>query len=107
MNKLTPISFPTELLHTIVDTLVLPTHRQAYGFEADVLCSLVQLYYANRTLCSITSPYLYSSVIITSANQLHLFVNTLRHSKDRLSAPLHSLSLRDFEGAFEEECASD
>ena len=98
---------PTELLGTIVNTLALPTHPQAYGFEADVQHSLVHLCSASTTLYSIASPYLYSSVIIASSHQLHSFVNTLCNTKGRLSPALHSLSLRDFDDALEETCVTD
>ena len=98
---------PTELLGTIVNILALPSHPQAYGFEADVQHSLVHLCSASTTLYSIASPYLYSSVIITSSHQLHSFVNTLCNTKGRLSLPLHSLSLRDFDDALEETCVAD
>jgi hypothetical protein len=103
----TPLLLPTELLGVIVDTLALPTHPQAYGFEADVLRFPVQLCSSSTTLYNITSPYIYSSVIISSSN-LHSFVDTLCNTKGRLSSAIRSLSLRDFDdNAFEEACASD
>jgi hypothetical protein len=101
------MSLPKELLHAIVDILALPTHPQAYGFEADVLRSLVRLCSSSTTLCSITSPYLYSSVIISSAKQLNSFVHTLRNTKGRLSHALRSLSLQEFDGASRGPYASD
>lgn len=98
---------PTELLGVIVDTLALPIHPQAYGFDADVLRSLVHLCSSSTTLYNIASPHLYSSVIISSSNQLHSFVDTLHNTKGRLSSALQSLCLRDFDDALEEEAVGD
>lgn len=95
---------PIELLGAIVNTLALPAHCQAYGFEPDVLRSLVWLCSSSTTLYNITSPYLYSSVIISRSNHFHSFVDTLCNKKDRLAPALHSLSLRDFDDTSDDAC---
>lgn len=77
---------PIELIHEIVCVLSTPKHPLQFGHSPDVLKALCELALASRLLRTISTPHLYSSIIIADPNTLTAFLNTSptarSHSRD-------------------------
>lgn len=99
---LAPMTIPSELHGAIVDALATKANPHAYGWDPVTKCTLIQLCLTSRTLQHFASPHLYSSIIISTAHQLHSLVHSLRTTDGRLSQHVHALSLRDFDDALDE-----
>jgi hypothetical protein len=91
--------FPLELLHEIVLRLAFSRHELAHGHKPYVLQTLYNLCLCNHALYQITMPYLYSTVILSTAHQLRLFHRTLTTFPPDIRRQTISLSLDDFSSA--------
>ncbi|GLB41899.1 hypothetical protein LshimejAT787_1004990 [Lyophyllum shimeji] len=69
------IPLPVELIEEIVRALCTPQYPLQYGHKTDVLRTLRQLSLVNRLLFHITTPYLYSSIVISSHRELRAFLS--------------------------------
>src|ERR1700733_12031841 len=79
-NATTPIiNLPNELLAKI--TNYIPTRRSKSGYVVEVK-SLASLAGTSRTMCAVTTPFLFKEIAITNERQLHALA---RVSKDLLT----------------------
>jgi hypothetical protein len=75
--------FPVELIQQIVNALATPNHFLQFGHKDHVLHALHQLRLASHVLHNISTPILYSSIVIAGYRELlafaHLSPTLLRH----------------------------
>jgi len=79
-NATTPImTLPNELLAEIASYI--PTRHSKSGYVVEVK-SLASLAAASRTMCAVTTPFLFKEIAITNGRQLHALAHV---SKDLLT----------------------
>ncbi|KAF9466067.1 hypothetical protein BDZ94DRAFT_241562 [Collybia nuda] len=67
---------PVELIQEIVRVLSVPEYQLQFGHSPDVLRALCELVQCSRLLHSISTPFLYSSIIISNQHTLVAFLHT-------------------------------
>lgn len=68
--------FPVEIIHEIVSILSLPDQPLQFGHSPDVLNALCELALSSRLLRAISTPRLYSSIIISNSRTLTSFLRS-------------------------------